>query len=84
MDAAKRDTDVTGLKPKKGPKFEGIDLEMDVMKKIAHQLERLPNDGTAHLRVVEFVRNAVAERRIAAISNAVTHGPEAGQLGLLG
>lgn len=75
-----RDTDATELKPR-GPKFEGMALEMDVMKKIAHQLDRLPKDGTAHVRVVDFVRQAVADRKLGAIRNGVTQGPEAGQLG---
>lgn len=79
----KRDTDATELKPK-APRQTGMALEMDVMKKIAHQLERLPKDGTAGVRVVEFVRQAVAEKKIAAVSSAVTTGPSQGQFGMFG
>lgn len=36
-------------------KFEGMALEMDVIKKIGHQLERMPANGAE--RVLQFIRD---------------------------
>jgi hypothetical protein len=59
----------------------GMALEMDAMKKIAHQLDRL-SDATAGQRVLDFVRHALESRKLAVISGAVSSGPQVGQLGL--
>ena len=59
--AKKNDTDVSELKPARQPrKFEGLDLEMDVIRKIGHQLERLPGGRGAVGRVLQFVAEASA------------------------
>lgn len=50
---------------RKGPKFDRFGLEMDVMKKITHQLERLP-DQEAKARAADYVLRAVRESRPAA------------------
>lgn len=67
-------------KPAKS-KFEGMSLEMDVMKKLAAQLERLQNVA-ARDRVLAFVQQAVFEKKLDAFKLAETRGPDAGQLGL--
>lgn len=60
----------------------GMALEMDVMKKIAHQLSRL-DGGLAGERVLQFVQHALESKKLVAIANGVARGPDAGQLGLL-
>ena len=39
------------------PKQTGMALEMDVIKKITHQLERLPMGQGAEGRIIQFVTN---------------------------
>ena len=44
------------------PKQTGMALEMDAIKKISHQLERLPASST--VRVVRFVQDWAAHRSL--------------------
>lgn len=44
-------------------KFEGMALECDVLRKMAHQLGRLPTTA-AKLRAAEFVAKAAAEGKV--------------------
>lgn len=70
-----------GEKKQRAPQ-SGMALEMDVMKKIAHQLDRLL-DATAGQRVLTFVQHALESKKLIAITGAVSTGLDAGQLGLL-
>lgn len=63
-------------------KQKGISLEMDVMKKISHQLHRLP-DLMAMQRVIDFMHRATNEEKLHSVDNGLSQGPEAGQLGLI-
>jgi hypothetical protein len=56
----------------------GMSLEMDVMKKIAHQLGRL-DEAAAAERVLEFVQSAVRSTRLKALEYAESDGAN-GQL----
>jgi hypothetical protein len=54
------------------PKQTGMALEVDVMKKIAHQLERLPPD--AGVRIVRFVQDWAHSREVKDIQRGSMDG----------
>jgi hypothetical protein len=62
-------------KPKKeGPKFEGMALEMDVIKKMAHQIDRLEKGSDARSRVIEYMARVVAEEKVAVVKTIDKNG----------
>ena len=54
------------------PKQTGMALEMDAIKKISHQLERLPASSAE--RVVRFVQDWATDRSLSALRNAQPSG----------
>lgn len=68
---------MTDDKKEKTRKFDGISLECDVLRKVAHQLDRLPTVA-AKLRLAEFVVQAAAEDK----TSVMKSGTPTGQLGL--
>lgn len=46
------------------PKQTGMALEMDVIKKITHQLERLPRGEGAEMRIMAFTHDWASRRKL--------------------
>lgn len=62
------------------PKMTGTALELDVIKKIAHQLSREGLSYDAKDRIVQFVFRTVRDDKASTVANMNRNG----QLGLLG
>lgn len=58
--------------------MSGMQLELDVMKKMAKQLARLPNTHS-RLRAAEYVTQTAAEDNTAALASVVTKKNGIGQ-----
>ena len=54
---------------RKPRELKGMALETDIIKKIAHQISRLPPGSSAGERIIQYVQKAVAEQTVGTVAS---------------
>lgn len=61
---------------RKPRELKGMALETDIIKKIAHQISRLPKGSTAGERIIQYVQQAVWENKISTVASTEKDGQQ--------